>query len=134
MSIMSGKNKRGYLTTQSGYLTMALGIALAVLSAALYLTYGLYNNCVQERAALHQQIADLEVKVEEQNKKVEEWAAEARKRTKTASEALEKERLRGRSLQTEIARLKTATATPRASLSSCPAGDAVKVIREGLLP
>lgn len=117
---------------QSGYLTTGLGIALAVLGAALYLTYGLYNNCVQERAALQQQIADLEVKVEEQNKKVEEWAKEAKKRTQAASDALEKERVRGRSLQTEVARLKAATGRPRASLSSCPAGDAVKVIREGL--
>jgi uncharacterized protein YggE len=74
----------------------------------------------------------LEVKVEEQNKKVEEWAAEARKRTQAVSEAIEKERIRGRSLQAEAARLKAALAKPRVSLSSCPAGDAVKVIRGGL--
>ena len=113
-------------------ISTGLGIVLLVAGLGLALTYNRLNNCVEERAALHQQVVDLETKVLEQNKKVEEWQKRSSDLVEASRKALEAQREAGRRLEGEIARLKAASAKPPVSVSGCPAGSAVLEIRKGL--
>ena len=113
------------------YLTIAAGAAALVLAGVLYLTYSLLQSCNTQKQALAQQIVDLEVKLTEQNARIDEWLTKAKVSQEASRKAVAASREKGKRLAGEIARLKRAAAEPRVD-GPCPAGGAVKVIRESL--
>ena len=119
-------NQRG----STSYLLLASVITVGLLGTALAFTWNRLNACHEARAALQQQVADLEGKLEEQNRAVEDLAKRSHMALEASRKALEAARGRGQALAKEAERIRGAMA--RKPVSDCQAGEAVKEIRRGL--
>lgn len=116
------------------YLSAGLGVALAVVGAALWLTFNRLDAChadrATEKARYESKLAEFDQKLRDQNKAIEEWQKAATTATQAGKAALEKARMEGRSLAAEHDRLKALAG--KLVPSNCPAGVAVQQIRKGL--
>lgn len=129
-------NQRGFISLGlTGYLAIAAGAVILTLGVALKWQSSRLETChierATEKARFNAKLAEFDTKLAEQNTAIEEWQGKAATTAQASRQALEKARVEGRSLQAEADRLRAQVG--KSTPSGCPAGEAVKRVREGLV-
>ena len=116
--------------TQYGYLTMGLGIALVVLLIALISTWKWAQSEGKKRAEAEAQAQIWKQSAIDCSEATLKAQKDAEKRTLTARAALKKAREGSAKAETELERLRALRGLKPPS--TCPAGEGVAAVRQGL--
>lgn len=111
-----------------------VGLLVVVLAIAGYIGFLKLQlrHCNSERETLEAQVSGLRQAIEAQNAAVASLKAQSDAKVRRATRGLSEARSASKAAQTEAERLKAAAALKSAP-SACLAGDAVRIVRDGLL-